>query len=69
MLFPSQRPSIKQIPPETAARPPPVTDTTTDTHAVDKHLSHTDYDLHPLTVSNLDHYIEHDHKNERFQVR
>jgi hypothetical protein len=36
---------------------------------IDQDFSHTDYDLHPLTVRNLEHYIEHDHADERFHVR
>jgi hypothetical protein len=69
MLFPSQRPSVKSIPAEIASTQPRVADAATDAHAVDNPLSHTDYDLHPLTVRNFDHYIEPDHNNERFHVR
>lgn len=30
---------------------------------------HADYDLHPLLVRSLDHYVEHDGNDERFHVR
>jgi hypothetical protein len=68
MLFPTNRAFVEErmllanvpTPSPVAAAPPT---------AADPNPSHTDYDLHPLTVRNLDHYIEHDHAGERFHVR
>ena len=65
MLLPAHLASaIKQNPP--LASPPVIAAAPPD---IDQDFSHTDYDLHPLTVRNLEHYIEHDHADERFHVR
>jgi hypothetical protein len=59
--------ATERMPPATVPTPLPVA--AVAPVAVDPGPSHTDYDLHPLTVRNLDHYIEHDHAGERFHVR
>jgi 3-oxoacyl-ACP reductase-like protein len=58
--------ATERMPPATVPTPSPVVAAAPT--AVDQNPSHTDYDLHPLTVRNLDHYIEHDHAGERFHV-
>jgi hypothetical protein len=66
MLLPAHLVSAtKRMSPATALTPPPAA------ASVERgqDLSHTDYDLHPLTVRNLEHYIERDHAGERFHVR
>ena len=68
MLFPTNRAFvIERTPSSTVPTPSPVAAVATD--AVDNNIQHTDYDLHPLTVRHLDHYIEPDHTDERFHVR
>jgi hypothetical protein len=49
-----------------AAHTPPITAALTA--AGEDSPSHADYDLHPLVVRSLEHYVEHD-DNERFHVR
>lgn len=34
----------------------------------DNHPSHADYNLRPLEVHSLDHYVQHEDENERFHV-
>jgi hypothetical protein len=68
MLFPTNRAFvIERTPSSTVPTPSPVA--AAAPAAVDPCPSHTDYDLHPLTVRNLDHYIEHDLADERFHIR
>ena len=68
MLSPINRAfATERMPPATVPTPSPVAAAAPT--AVDPGPSHTDYDLHPLTVRNLDHYIEHDLADERFHVR
>jgi hypothetical protein len=68
MLLPAHRAfAAKGMPPEPSPAPSPVA--AVATNAVDNNVQHTDYDLHPLTVRHLDHYIEPDHTDERFHVR
>ncbi len=68
MLLPAYRAfAAKGMPPETSLAPSPVAAVATD--GVENSVPHTDYDLHPLTVHHLDHYIEPDHADERFHVR
>ncbi|MFZ0870571.1 MAG: hypothetical protein WAM90_07560 [Rhodanobacter sp.] len=68
MISPTNRAFAEErMPPSTVPTPPRVAAAAPPT--VDPCPSHTDYDLHPLTVRNLDHYIEHDLADERFHVR
>ncbi|MBB6189201.1 hypothetical protein [Rhodanobacter sp. MP7CTX1] len=68
MLFPTNRAFVtEQAPSPTVSKPSSVAAAAPAT--VDPCPSHTDYDLHPLTVRHLDHYIEHDLADERFHVR
>jgi hypothetical protein len=45
---------------------PPLLDAATDGDF--DNLPHVDYDLHPLKVGCLEHYIEPDDNNKRFRV-
>ena len=68
MSFPTNRAfATERMPSPTVPTPSPVA--AAALVAVTPGPSHTDYDLHPLTVRNLDHYIEPDHADERFHVR
>jgi hypothetical protein len=68
MLFPTHRAfATERMQPPATPSPSPVAAAAPT--AVDPCPSHTDYDLHPLTVRNFDHYIEHDLADERFHVR
>lgn len=64
MMFPfRRRPTPKQAaakPAPTPAEPPP--------DITELHLRHLDYDLHPLRVEALSHYIEPIVEDERFRV-
>lgn len=69
MLFPTNRAFVtERMPSPTGPTPSPVA-AAAPAAPDDPCPSHTDYDLHPLTVRNLDHYIEHDLADERFHVR
>ena len=63
MLFSFRRrpkPKTAQKPSPKAAEPPP--------DATELHLRHLDYDLQPLSVESLSHYIEPVVEDERFRV-
>ncbi|MEO8998819.1 MAG: hypothetical protein ABI227_14715 [Rhodanobacter sp.] len=52
--------------PTTTSAPTPINAAPTD--ADDKRTEHTDYNLHPLAVHSLEHYVIHDDEDERFRV-
>lgn len=62
MMLPSNHPS----PPENVLVPPPLIIASATPDGPDP--LHADYNLHPLLVSSLDHYVEHD-DDERFHIR
>ena len=64
MMLPFRRrrtpkPTAKKRAPKTVAPPPDVTEL---------HLHHVDYNLQPLNVEGLSHYIEPIFEDERFRV-
>ena len=66
MMLPYKRPSPPETPAATSTQPEPPA---TAPVAVDSsNPSHADYNLHPLKVLSLDHYILIDVEDERFHV-
>jgi hypothetical protein len=65
MMLPGNRPSTP-LTPATASTPRPEIAVPIDVDG--NNSSHADYDLNPLTVYGLDHYVERD-DDERFHIR
>ena len=65
MTFHDHRPTGLPLPATDAAPPTQASSTV----ASDNPPLHADYNLHPLLVRSLDHYVEPAHGNERFQIR
>ena len=68
MLTPLGRPSTKRLAPIASLTSSPPVDTAADV-TLEFEPPHTDYDLQPLTVPSLDHYIERAHAETRFHIR
>jgi hypothetical protein len=64
MMLPSNRPPMPPMPHITSA---PLSSAPASTTACDNNPAHADYNLLPLEVSGLDHYVERD-DDERFHV-
>jgi hypothetical protein len=65
MLLPNTLPSISPMP----AEMPVATATRTPVEVGDDSLTHADYNLQPLLVKSLDHYVIPADENERFHIR
>jgi hypothetical protein len=65
MMLPGNRP---YMPPTPVITPAPLSSALASTTAGDNNPAHADYNLLPLEVSGLDHYVERD-DDERFHVR
>jgi hypothetical protein len=65
MMLPGNRPPT---PPMPVIAPMPLPITVAPTAIADSSSTHADYNLHPLAVRSLDHYLEHDVEDERFHV-
>ena len=64
MMLPGNHPSMPATP---VITPAPLLSTPASTAADDSSPAHADYNLLPLQVRGLDHYVEHD-DDERFHV-
>jgi hypothetical protein len=56
------------MPPTPLITPIPLSSAPASTAAGDSSPTHADYNLLPLQVRGLDHYVEHDDDDERFHV-
>ena len=65
MMLPGNRP---YLPPTPVITPAPLSSAPASTAADDNNPVHADYNLLPLEVNGLDHYVERD-DDERFHVR
>ena len=64
MMLPGNRPPT----PTTPIAPMLLPITVAPTTPADSSSAHADYNLHPLAVRSLDHYLEHEVEDERFHV-
>lgn len=65
MTLPAYRPIATALPTSECSSSAPISCDLVD----DTMTAHTDYDLGPLTVDGLDHYVVIDSDTERFYVR
>ncbi|OOG61680.1 hypothetical protein B0E46_15455 [Rhodanobacter sp. B04] len=65
MMLPDTRPAM---PPTPTFIPTPSTTPPASATVDDDSMSHADYNLRPLEVHRLDHYVEYD-DDERFHIR